>query len=74
MKINAQSTSSEFSVDRSGLFIDAESSSDEIAFSIRLWYLPVDYRGPLTIVNRDTGEQYPYELKSEDITRPGPQK
>jgi hypothetical protein len=63
----------DFNVDRSGVFVSDEAPDTAVAFRIRFWHPPADYRGPLTIVNRDTGEQYPYDLKSENITRLGPQ-
>ncbi|MES1213719.1 MAG: hypothetical protein ABUL64_03955 [Singulisphaera sp.] len=47
---------------------------DTAAFCITFWYLPLDYRGSILILNRDTGEQYTYQLTTEKIARIGPGK
>ena len=63
-----------YHVNSDGTVIDGTKVPDSAAFSVALWYPPADYRGPLTITERETGKSYTYELKSEDITRTVPAK
>jgi hypothetical protein len=66
------STSSGFGVDMTGNIISHIDVPDSAAFNVALWYVPADFRGPLTIMNRETGESDTYELKSENITHTMP--
>ncbi|HEY4312185.1 MAG TPA: hypothetical protein VGN12_22245 [Pirellulales bacterium] len=61
-------SSGRFGIDENGTIISYISIPDSATFCIKIWHPPVDYRGPLTITNRKTGESYVYQLKSEDIT------
>ena len=62
------SSSGRFGIDENGTIISFISIPDSAPFCIKIWHPPVNYRGPLTITNRRTGESYTYELKAEDIT------
>ncbi|HZZ78734.1 MAG TPA: hypothetical protein VFE62_09460 [Gemmataceae bacterium] len=62
-------TGDRFNVDQSGTIVSDETPEAAVAYRVSFWHPPAGYHGPLTIVNRHTGEQYPYELKAEDITR-----
>ena len=51
----------------------SDSSMDNAAaYSVKLWSLPANFRGPLTIKNDETGECSAYEVRSEEITRTVP--
>lgn len=43
-------------------------SPEQPAFCLKLWLPPADYRGPLTLVDKSTGERHVYEVRSEGIT------
>lgn len=58
-----------FDVDPNGHFVSDSSISNPAAFRVALWYPPADFRGALTVTDRETGKSYTYELKSENITR-----
>ncbi len=56
-----------------GYYVNAEGtlvpdSPEEPAFSLAFWLPPADYRGPLTLVERATGNRHIYDLRSEHIT------
>jgi hypothetical protein len=60
------SVASAYYVDAAGTFVpDADA---EPAFCIRLWLPLAEYRGPLTLVEKLTGERHVYEVRSEAIT------
>ena len=61
-------TGGAFGVDSHGTIISDSSIPESASSCIALWYPRADYRGPLTIVEQETGRRHPYELKSENIT------
>ena len=64
------STSRTYYVNTRGTLIP--DSPAKPAFSVELWHIPADYRGPLTLVEKATGERHVYELRSEAITHLSP--
>ena len=42
--------------------------SKTAAYCVALWLPPAEYRGPLTILECESGQRHAYELKSENIT------
>ena len=66
------SRSGGFGVDAEGTVISRIEIPESAAFCVALWCPRADYRGPLTIIERETGKRHTYELKSENITRTRP--
>jgi hypothetical protein len=58
---------SAYGVDAQGRIISAIAVPESAPFCVCWRCPPADYRGPLTITNRETGVQYTYEVKSENI-------
>jgi hypothetical protein len=48
--------------------------SDTTPFNLSPWLIPADYRGPLVLIERATGKQHLYEVKSENIIRTASEK
>ncbi len=67
------STGTSFNVDPDGRFIKDDRNSDP-AFKVTVWHPRADFRGPLTITDRETGESSVFELTSECITHLEPDK
>jgi len=61
--------SSAYGVSAEGEIISYISVPDGTPFCVKPWLPPADYRGPITIVERETGEQHIYEIRSENIMR-----
>ena len=62
-------TSSVFGINAEGTIISYIDVPESAAFCVRPWLPPADYRGPLNIVERATGNRHRYEVKSENISR-----
>jgi hypothetical protein len=62
-----------YGVDNHGKIISGRDIPDSVPFSVCTWYPPADYRGPLTVTDRDTGRRYIYEVKSENIVHVKPE-
>jgi len=65
---------SPYGVSAEGALIREDDYPKKSPFSLVLWMPPADYRGPLTIVDRTTGDRQTYELKSENILSISPEK
>jgi hypothetical protein len=65
-------SSSGFGADAQGRIMSDSSMDDAAAYSVKLWSLPANCRGPLTIKNDETGACSTYEVRSEEITRTVP--
>jgi hypothetical protein len=61
--------SSAFGLDAKGKIMSNIGVPETAAFCIVPWLPPSDYRGPVTMVETETGAQHVYEIKSEDIAR-----
>ncbi|MGD9721837.1 MAG: hypothetical protein AB7O59_11045 [Pirellulales bacterium] len=62
-------TCSAFGLDDRGAMISYISVPETAAFRLVPWLPPADYRGLLTILERETGARHTFELRDEDIIR-----
>jgi len=67
-------STSSYGVNAEGAVISESDIPKTAPFCVARRLPPADYRGLLTIVERDSGKSHSYELKSENITRTVPQK
>jgi len=65
-------SSTRYGVNAEGKLISQIDVPQTAPFHVRQWLLPSDYRGPLTLVNTETGEQHRIEIREEDIVRTPP--
>lgn len=65
-------TSSPFGISAQGVITSYIEIPESTPYILVPWIAPADYRGPLTIVEWQTGKRHIYELKSEDIIRTSP--
>lgn len=56
-------------VNAEGIMICHGPLPESTPYCLVLWLPPANYRGPLSIVERESGKRHTYELKSENITR-----
>ncbi len=68
------STCGTLGVDAEGAIVCSGPVPDEVPFCFSPWLPPADYRGPLTVLESDTGKRHVYEIKSENIIRTLPQE
>jgi hypothetical protein len=66
--------SSAFGVDAKGTIISYIHVPKTAPFCLAPWLPPADYRGPLTLIERATGERHTYELTAQNIIRTTPEK
>jgi hypothetical protein len=64
--------SSPFGVNAAGTVVSYINVPDDTPFCLVPWLPPADYRGPLSIVERDTGKRHTFELTTADIIRTRP--
>jgi hypothetical protein len=62
-----------FGVNADGALMNYD-SRDSAAFRIAVWLPPADYRGPLTLIERETDQRHTFELTSRNITRTVPEE
>jgi len=58
-----------YGLNRDGDIISRIEVSPDACYRLTIWLLPADYRGPLTIVECESGKRHEIELRSEDIIR-----
>ncbi len=60
-------TGGRFGVDARGEIVCDKPIPDDVPFCFSPWLPPADYRGPVFVVEHDTGRRHLYEVKSENI-------
>jgi hypothetical protein len=63
---------SAFGVNAAGEMISYIDIPETASYCLVLWLPRADYSGPLTIVERATGAQFPFELRAEHVIRTTP--
>lgn len=58
-----------YGVEAAGKVISRNEIPDSAKYAVMLYYLPAEYRGPLTISNRESGSSEVFELTTDAITR-----
>ncbi|MGQ0636859.1 MAG: hypothetical protein ACT4QC_19805 [Planctomycetaceae bacterium] len=70
VKDNFLACDSDYGVNAEGAVISYITVPKSAPFHVNVWLPPADFRGPLTISDRKTGERVIFEVKSKDIVRP----